>query len=73
MIVTPESCGWPDKLQFQMEWERGVDPQLSTEGRGGSDGTGTAEAAVTCFVFGEWSCLPYAILQILKRSLSLTP
>ena len=44
-----------------------------TEGRGGSDGTGTAEAAVTCLVFGEWSCLPYAILQILNRSLSLTP
>ena len=41
----------------------GVDPQLSTEGRGGSDGACAPEAGARAFL--QWaSCYPYAIMII---------
>ena len=49
----------------------GVDPQLSTEGRGGSDGTGAPEAGAICFGFAVVGCYPYAIMLDLKHSLPL--
>ena len=42
----------------------GRDPQLSTEGRGGSDGTGAPEAGAVCFAFGGWLSSPMLLYQI---------
>ena len=49
----------------------GVDPQLSTEGRGGSDGIQARQRpARSVFVFGGW-LLPLCYLLDLKHSLPL--
>ena len=42
----------------------GVDPQLSTEGRGGSDGTGAPEAGAVCFAFGGWLSSPMLLYLV---------
>ena len=49
----------------------GVDPQLSTEGRGGSDGYRRARGRRDLSLSSVVGCYPYAILPDLKLSFPL--